>query len=408
MPTAFDALARNGSSGSSSTSSEEDEINQDHRGGHQNGVASSCFYEDLTTQRADEETVLDAVYGDDFSKEDGVWGCPILSVHVRPSDIEEKRIGTELTLKVQLVKKYPSVSPSIELSNVKGLNAKEQRNLLKMLKNKCRSLAASSVVMVCELVLIVEDFLFSHNKDPTLSSWDLMNAREEEKKKVAQEAERRLDFMREDGSPSALRDSVYDQQHSSNNNIDKIEKEKIEREYARQMEALKADEEDRRKRLMSQDYSDGGSDTNDISFDGEDDDDDFEFNESYDDNNASSSSRYKSDFIELGHLGKGGGGEVVKARNRLDRRTYAVKKVVLQLERGNFEKSGKLENAKLKREVTTISRMTHKNIVRYYQGKFIQSIYVVKILILLSIYVFMYSCLYYTSSLTYCFNSSLG
>ena len=58
----------------------------------------------------------------------------------------------------------------------------------------------------------------------------------------------------------------------------------------------------------------------------------------------------------------------MKVRNRLDRRIYAVKKVVLQPENGKWEKVGKLENAKLMREVTTISRMTHKNIVRYYQA----------------------------------------
>lgn len=74
MPTAFDALASD-----SSESSNEDKC-----------------YEDATTQREDEETVLAAVYGDDYYKEDGVWGYPILCVHVRPPDIEEKRIGTEL------------------------------------------------------------------------------------------------------------------------------------------------------------------------------------------------------------------------------------------------------------------------------------------------------------------------
>lgn len=52
----------------------------------------------------------------------------------------------------------------------------------------------------------------------------------------------------------------------------------------------------------------------------------------------------------------------------LQNRIYAVKKVILQSEHGRMEKFGKLENAKLKREVTTISRMTHKNIVRYYQA----------------------------------------
>lgn len=51
-----------------------------------------------------------------------------------------------------------------------------------------------------------------------------------------------------------------------------------------------------------------------------------------------------------------------------DRRIYAVKKIILESERGRFAKACALQNRKLRREVTTISRMTHNNIVRYYQA----------------------------------------
>lgn len=40
-------------------------------------------------------------------------------------------------------------------------------------------------------------------------------------------------------------------------------------------------------------------------------------------------SRYRTDFEEVEFLGKGGFGEVVKARNRLDGRSYAISKVEL-------------------------------------------------------------------------------
>ena len=46
----------------------------------------------------------------------------------------------------------------------------------------------------------------------------------------------------------------------------------------------------------------------------------------------------------------------------------AVKKIILESEQGKFAKYGVIQNRKLRREVTTISRMTHKNIVRYYQA----------------------------------------
>jgi eukaryotic translation initiation factor 2-alpha kinase 4 len=83
---------------------------------------------------------------------------------------------------------------------------------------------------------------------------------------------------------------------------------------------------------------------------------------------AMNASRYLSDFVEIGILGRGGGGEVVKVKNRLDRRIYAVKKILLEPERGRLGKVAALHNRKLRREVTTISRMTHINIVRYYQA----------------------------------------
>lgn len=42
-----------------------------------------------------------------------------------------------------------------------------------------------------------------------------------------------------------------------------------------------------------------------------------------------SGSRYRSEFEELEFLGRGGGGQVVKARNRLDGHLYAIKKIRL-------------------------------------------------------------------------------
>ncbi len=54
-------------------------------------------YEDLSLYRSDEETVLSAVYGEDFRREDGVWGCAKLYVHVRPPDTEREKVGSELT-----------------------------------------------------------------------------------------------------------------------------------------------------------------------------------------------------------------------------------------------------------------------------------------------------------------------
>lgn len=74
-------------------------------------------------------------------------------------------------------------------------------------------------------------------------------------------------------------------------------------------------------------------------------------------------SRYESDFQELRSLGKGGYGVVVAAVNRLDGRQYAVKKIrMLSQSPQGF--------SRLIREVTTLSRLQHRHVVRYFQVNF--------------------------------------
>ncbi|PRP82937.1 eukaryotic translation initiation factor 2-alpha kinase 4 isoform 1 [Planoprotostelium fungivorum] len=72
------------------------------------------------------------------------------------------------------------------------------------------------------------------------------------------------------------------------------------------------------------------------------------------------SSRYRNDFEELAELGSGGFGVVVKARNKLDERYYAIKKVRLNARDQSLPK--------MVREVTTLSRLNHQYVVRYFQA----------------------------------------
>jgi translation initiation factor 2-alpha kinase 4 len=68
-------------------------------------------------------------------------------------------------------------------------------------------------------------------------------------------------------------------------------------------------------------------------------------------------SRYANDFVELGRLGKGGYGEVVKARNRLDGREYAIKQIT--------QTSG-AKLTEILSEVMLLSRLNHRYVVRYF------------------------------------------
>lgn len=67
-------------------------------------------------------------------------------------------------------------------------------------------------------------------------------------------------------------------------------------------------------------------------------------------------SRYEREFEEVGKLGKGGFGEVVKVRNRMEGTFYAIKKIK--------HRSDKLET--LLSEVLSLARLNHQYIVRYY------------------------------------------
>jgi translation initiation factor 2-alpha kinase 4 len=68
-------------------------------------------------------------------------------------------------------------------------------------------------------------------------------------------------------------------------------------------------------------------------------------------------SRYASDWVDQGRLGKGGYGEVVKARNKVDGRIYAIKKIK--------QKSASALTEVLS-EVMLLSRLNHQCVVRYY------------------------------------------
>lgn len=80
-------------------------------------------------------------------------------------------------------------------------------------------------------------------------------------------------------------------------------------------------------------------------------------------------SRYTSDFVEVGFLGRGGFGSVYHARNRLDGVDYAVKKVVLKNEMFQKIQDGGMEAFnRILSEVQIMAKLEHGNIVRYYGG----------------------------------------
>ncbi|EPY50757.1 PEK protein kinase Hri2 [Schizosaccharomyces cryophilus OY26] len=69
-------------------------------------------------------------------------------------------------------------------------------------------------------------------------------------------------------------------------------------------------------------------------------------------------SRYANDFEELQILGKGGFGAVYRVRNRVDGAEYAMKKI--------FPTFQQMPYTKIFREIKSLAKLDHPNIVRYY------------------------------------------
>ena len=70
-------------------------------------------------------------------------------------------------------------------------------------------------------------------------------------------------------------------------------------------------------------------------------------------------SRFRDDFVEAGRLGRGGYGEVIRARNKLDGRFYAIKMIK--------SRSASALNDVLS-EIILLSQLNHPNVVRYFNA----------------------------------------
>jgi eukaryotic translation initiation factor 2-alpha kinase 3 len=82
---------------------------------------------------------------------------------------------------------------------------------------------------------------------------------------------------------------------------------------------------------------------------------------------AATGNRYKAEFWELRRLGKGGFGTVYHVKNFVDNQDYAVKKIPLDPKcLRNWKTNGAQEVEALLKEIRTLARLEHSNIVRYY------------------------------------------
>lgn len=74
-------------------------------------------------------------------------------------------------------------------------------------------------------------------------------------------------------------------------------------------------------------------------------------------------SRFSSEFVEIGRIGAGGFGSVVRARHKLDGTEYAVKRVRIKRKKVALV-------TKVLREVTSLALLDHPNIVSHVHHNF--------------------------------------
>ena len=72
---------------------------------------------------------------------------------------------------------------------------------------------------------------------------------------------------------------------------------------------------------------------------------------------ASAASRYAKEFVEDGRLGRGGFGEVFRARHKIDNQLYAIKKIKAR---------SRAALDPVLSEASVLSRLNHPNVVRYF------------------------------------------
>lgn len=316
---------------------------------------------ELIPEVSEEIEVMKSIYGSDFSELPPVWGCPSFSIFCKPSTSSATdRIIVAATIQFTLAKSYPKAMPKIDVIKTEGLNAKEIEVLKQYLQNIGKDLVGR--VMCFDLITACCEHLSTYNKK-TETLFQKMVSREQreqaallqlkDQKEIPQESEIKIGAQA--AEPVKLDSKIKDLKptDTETNNQRDLKSTQATEQTSLAPNWLKSME--RQPYNGDSDIEEGGSG------DDESDKEDGQDAAAGDGiaTDLQQKSRYLQEFVEINLLGHGASGEVWSCRNKLDRRIYAVKKIKLNPRESEL-------NNKIRREVTTISRLLHKNIVRYY------------------------------------------
>ncbi|KAE8154766.1 kinase-like domain-containing protein [Aspergillus avenaceus] len=86
-------------------------------------------------------------------------------------------------------------------------------------------------------------------------------------------------------------------------------------------------------------------------------------------------SRYAMEFSQVKVIGRGSFGEVYHVKNHIDGQAYAVKKIPISQRRlAQLQKGGENQLESIMKEIRTLARLEHTNVVRYY-GAWIEQVH---------------------------------
>lgn len=301
----------------------------------------------------DEMQVLKSIYGEDFEEREicysdfddkvDIWGTPSFAIKIQPMALSVgSRQKAVAHIRFTITRRYPETPPRISFESCIGPNQTDRETLISEVVDMAARLAnKEKEVMIHKLCEHVENCITqAGSAAPPKTLYVLMETREHEE-------QQRLAQLRKDAADTDL----------STDGVSAIEQ-GMGRD-GRHMLGVSgvAMEEPSLWGAPSEITLQLGND------DGEDNNDDEYSDSSGSDEDADADiygdSRYRKEFKEMIALGKGASGKVWKVRNRLDKRIYAVKRI-------DLDDNDKSLSRRILREVRTISRLVHKNIVRYY------------------------------------------
>ncbi|RHZ16643.1 hypothetical protein DYB37_001033 [Aphanomyces astaci] len=284
----------------------------------------------------EEMEVLQAIYGDDYSERKSIKGFPSFAISISKQGETLSSNGSgdiqgvaTVSLRLQLRRGYPVADvPDVDVESSDGLTDSEVATLEEMLQDLSREKLklGEGAVMVHDLIVATEEFLLRHIKDQR-SFFDQMVKRHQKQAERDAEEHRRTKALEQE-------QAMHEEQQMQKVIQADIEKKakmkhrggQQHHHHHHQPPTATAVDHATSVRTTAAGRYDSSDESSSGSSDGS-------FGDSDSDSRVvpaqHSTSRYWNDFKEDKVLGRGGGGEVLKVQNRLDRQWYAVKRIKL-------------------------------------------------------------------------------